>query len=278
LCSVVPALLHRRLFRDVRTHVLFIGHSRSGSSLVGSLLNAHRHALVAHELNAMHFVKRRFTAAQLNWLLFAQDRAFEQAGRQWTGYDYRVAGQWQGRFERLLVIGDKHAGGATRLLRQRPELLARLRRTVGVPVKMIHVVRHPLDNIATLHRRQHMSLPDAVRYYFENAATNERLIRENAGDVLTLHLEDVIARPRAELARICKFLELNAPADYLAACAEAVFTHPRQTRDLVSWPRELASEILRQCRWLPFLHRYRGDMACLALPTVSLPGGLRRAA
>lgn len=276
--SLAPGLCNLRLFREVRTHVMFIGHGRSGSSLVGSLLNAHRHALIGHELNALHFIKRNFSGAQLNWLLYAQDRAFEEAGREWTGYDYRVAGQWQGRFERILVIGDKHAGGATRLLRQRPEMLARLRRTVGVPVKMVHVVRHPLDNIATLHRRQDLSLPAAVRLYFENATTNDRLVRENYDDVLTVHLEDVIGDPRAEMSRLCEFLDLQAFPDYLDACAAAVFPEPRRTRDLVDWPPELLADILGQCRATSFLRRYRNEIVIPAeLPRVQ-PWTLRRAA
>jgi hypothetical protein len=278
--SLAPSLVNVRLFKDVRTHVLFIGHGRSGSSLVGSLLNAHRHALISHELNELHFIKRRFTGLQLNWLLYAQERAFDKAGRAWTGYDYRVEGQWQGRCEKLLVIGDKHAGGATRLLGQRPDFLDRLRRTVGVPVKMVHVVRHPLDNIATLHRRQELSLEAAAKLYFEHSATNDRLLRENPRDVLTLHLEDVIGRPRPELTRLCRFLELDAPADYLQDCAAAIFAEPRQTRDLVDWPRELVAEVLRECRGLAFLHRYREDIAFFAQgsPATATRPALRRAA
>ena len=264
--SLAPGLLSRRLFRDVRFHVLFIGHGRSGSSLVGSLLNAHRHALIAHELNELHFIKRNFTGAQLNWLLYAQDRAFEKAGREWTGYNYRVEGQWQGKFERIHVIGDKHAGGATRLIGQRPELLDRLRRTVGVPVKFVHVVRHPLDNIATLHRRQDLSLEAAVKQYFDQATINERLVGESPRDSLTVHLEDVIGRPRVQMTRLCEFLGLDTPADFLDACAGAVFAEPRRTRDLIEWPRELVADILQQCRELPFLHRYRADIVSFAQP------------
>ncbi|HUE70367.1 MAG TPA: sulfotransferase [Pirellulaceae bacterium] len=264
--SLAPGLCNLRLFREVQCHVLFIGHGRSGSSLVGSLLNAHRHALISHELNELHFIKRNFTGAQLNWLLYAQDRAFEQAGREWTGYNYRVEGQWQGKFEKILVIGDKHAGGATRLIGQRPWLLDRLRRTVGVTVKMVHVVRHPLDNIATLHRRQDLSLEAAAQQYFEQASTNERLVREYPSDVLTVHLEDVIGRPRVQMTRLCEFLKLDAPADFLEACAAAVFAEPRRTRDLIEWPRELVTDILRQCREMPFLHRYRPDIAGFVQP------------
>jgi len=253
------ALLSRGRFRDVRTFVLMIGHARSGSSLVGSLINAHRHALIAHELNVLHFVKRHFPRSALFWLLARQDWAFEQAGRSWTGYDYRVSGQWQGRCEKLLVLGDKHAGGASRVLGERPELLDRLRSTAGVPIKLIHIVRHPLDNIATLHRRQSLSLTEAVEYYVRNAATNARLLRDNPADALTVHLEDIINRPADELARLCAFLNLDAPSDYVADCAASVFASPRQTRTAVEWPTAMRRSLLESCQCFPFLERYLGD-------------------
>jgi len=251
-----PALGERRLFTDVGTFCLFIGVNRSGSSLVGSLLNAHRHALIAHELNALHFVRRRFSRAQLFYLLRAQDRAFEKAGRQWYGYDYRVEGQWQGRCEQLLVIGDKHAGGATHILGRRPELVQRLADRVQARVKMIHVVRHPLDNIATIHRLQNLSLAAATKYYFEHAATNARLVRKYGTDVLTLALEEVIAQPQANIAKLCGFLGLAAAPDYLDACRRAVFAQPRLSRSKVVWPPALVAEVDRQASKIAFLARY----------------------
>ena len=259
--SLAPALLATGAFRHVRTFCLFIGMNRSGSSLIGSLLNAHRSALIAHELNVLHFVRRRFTRSQLYYLLREQDRAFENADRQWYGYDYRVAGQWQGRNEHLSVIGDKHAGGATHLLGRRPELLPRLGEIVGVPLKLVHVVRSPLDNIATVHRLQQLSLPAAAEYYFEHTATNARLVRKYAGDVITIHLEDFIARPTVELRRLCGFLSLDAPEDYLADCSQAVFTEPHKTRSELAWPPRLVAEIGARASDVSFLARYTADIA-----------------
>ncbi len=256
LRTLLPAIGERRLFHDVRTFCLFIGVNRSGSSLVGSLLNAHRHALIAHELNALHFVRRRFSRMQLFYLLRAQDRAFERADRQWYGYDYRVEDQWQGRCERLLVIGDKHAGGATHLLGRRPELIQRLAGCVRVPVKMIHVVRHPLDNIATIHRRQNLSLDAATAYFFDHVATNARLLRKYGAEVLTIALEDMIAEPQESIAHVCAHLGLDAPAEYLAACAKFVFAEPRQSRRGLIWPPALAAEVNRRSAQVTFLSRY----------------------
>src|SRR5512143_1721936 len=38
-------------FLRVERFCLFVGYPRSGHSLVGAFLNAHRHAVVSHELN-----------------------------------------------------------------------------------------------------------------------------------------------------------------------------------------------------------------------------------
>ena len=91
-------------------------------------------------------------------------------------------------------------------------------------------------------------------------------------------VQDVVARPRAELSQLCKFLDLDAPADYLDACAAALFAEPRRTRDLVPWPRELLTDVLWQCRTLPFLRRYRQDVTAPAEQSRAEPRMLRRAA
>ncbi|MFP6611228.1 MAG: hypothetical protein VB835_02870, partial [Pirellulales bacterium] len=48
----------RYLFDQLKTYVMFIGQPRSGTSLLGSILNAHRRMCVAQELNALRYVRR----------------------------------------------------------------------------------------------------------------------------------------------------------------------------------------------------------------------------
>jgi hypothetical protein len=121
---------------------------------------------------------------------------------------------------------------------------------------MIHVVRHPLDNIATIHRRQNLSLEAATTYYFEHAATNARLVRKYGPDAMTIALEDVIAQPDASMARICGYMGLDAPPDYLAACAQAVFAEPNQSRRNVNWPPALVADVNHRSSQVAFLSRY----------------------
>lgn len=48
------------------------------------------------------------------------------------------------------MIGDKKGGRTTQLLELNKETLLNISRTVKLPIKIIHMVRNPFDNIATM--------------------------------------------------------------------------------------------------------------------------------
>ena len=253
---------NQHVFADVRTYLMFIGQPRSGTSLVGSLLNAHRHALVAHELNALRYIRRGYGRQQLYWLLLQKDREFGRRGRNWTGYDYVVSEQWQGRFERLFVIGDKKAGCSSEQLGADSELLGRLQERLQVPLRILHVVRNPFNVITTIHRkRSRTSLELAVRMYFDRCRTNWRLMQRYPQQIWTFRLEDLIAAPEVHLRRICAFLDLESDSDYVRSCTEILFDKPRQSHAAITWPRALVDRVKREVESFPFLAGYAPSAA-----------------
>jgi hypothetical protein len=236
---------------------MFIGQPRSGTSLVGSLLNAHRHVCIAQELNALRYVQRGYGRHQLYWLLQQRDRQFARRGRMWTGYDYHVPGQWQGRTDPLRVIGDKKAGAASELLGQHPRLLDRLQQTVQVPIRMIHIVRNPFNVVATIHRkRKRTPLSLAMAMYFERCATNWRLMQSPDCGVLTFRLEKLIAEPRPTLIELCRFVGVQPSPDYLEACQRKLFDAPRQPQGSIHWPAALVDSLYARAQAYPFLSGY----------------------
>jgi hypothetical protein len=152
-------------FDDVERFCFFIGYARSGHTLVATLLNAHPEVVVAHELDAVRYVRHRFGRTQLFSLLLLRDQQFGSIGRTWSGYKYEVPDQYQGRFERLRVIGDKRARASVLQIARRPQLLDRFRRVVKAPIRVIHVTRNPFDNIATEVRRHKMSPTQGIEWY-----------------------------------------------------------------------------------------------------------------
>lgn len=236
---------------------MFVGHPRSGHSLVGSLLNAHPEIVIAHELDALRFVGLRFSRDQLFELLLQRDAQFARAGhRTKSGYEYVVPGGWQGRFSRVRVVGDKKGGASTGKLGRRPQLLDQLRRTAGVPVRLLNVTRNPFDNIATVHRRSKKTLEQSCDAYFRRCRTVSR-IKDQAGDDLRqVRYESFLADPQAVLRDLCRFLGVEASNEYLSACVSIVRATPHRSRHDVVWPEGLVASVTERMADFDFLEGY----------------------
>jgi len=246
----------RAFFENLRCFAMFIGQPRSGTTLLGSLLNAHRNMCIAQELNALKYLRRGYDRRQICWMLMQREREFAAMGRSWTGYNYFVPNQWQGRSQELLVIGDKKAGASTELFRENPALLAKLRKSIGLPVRMIHVIRDSYNVITTMHVRKQVSLRESAERYFRRTETNWQLMQLLGDAVHSLTLEDLIFDPKHHLRNLCDFLCVDAPDDYIDDCASILFSRLRQSKTQVSWPSDLVDFVDREVRKYPFLAGY----------------------
>jgi len=258
--AALKALAHPGRYAAVERFLFFVGYPRSGHTLVGSLLNAHPEALVSHELHALKFVHAGATRAELYTLIEERDAWFADLGRQWTGYDYTVPGQWQGRWERLRLIGDKRGGGSSDFLLRHPTAVGALVRRVGVPVAALHHVRDPFDNIATMARKDGPSLEGAIARYFALAEASCAALAAlpPEGRLLSYH-EDLVADPHAALERLAAGLGLRPDPAWRDACAARVFPSPRRSREQVTWTAAAETEVRRRMAAFPHLARYLAE-------------------
>jgi hypothetical protein len=260
--SLLHSLRDRHSHDDLQRLCLFIGHGRSGSTLVASLLDAHPNIVLGQEVDVLWHLGAGFQRRQILSLLRRSSRWFTERQRRWEGYSYRVPGQWQGRSGIEKVIGDKKASLTAIRLLFAPDLLDRTRKRMGLPVSLVHVVRNPYDNITTLARRWSAGgtcdgerLRLAIRHYFISAEVVERARRQGER-IFTLRLEKLIERPRERLRALCGFLGVGTSPGYLDACAGVVFKHPRRTRSLLPWDDELLRLVQRSSLPFPYLRDY----------------------
>jgi hypothetical protein len=240
--------------------VFFVGYSRSGHSLVGSLLDAHPDVAISHELHAARHLRAGASFERVQRAILLNAFFFDYFGRGYSGYDYQVPGQMQGRVERLRVLGDKKANGTTRLLRRDPALPTLLRERIPAPIVYLHVVRNPFDNIVTKARRANTSLRWAANIYLAHVAAVEALKRSEGKAVIDVFLDDVIAEPQAQLRQLLERLGLDTgPEDYLDACAARLFERPKQTRSEMRWAPELLREVRARFRDCEFLARFADE-------------------
>lgn len=250
-------------FGGLETFCCFVGHGRSGGTLVGALLNAHPNIVMANELNALRRLQTGMSAKQLYRVIYlVSGRQVQRGSKGGGGYSYAVDGQWQGRHEELKVIGDRKAGATAYEVVCNPALLTTLQRKVELHKKFIHVIRNPFDTITTTY---HKTLPKAgeesdshlsreIRNYFARCTAVQK-IEDKFGpmSIFHLHHEQLIADPVSQLQRVCQFLNLDASPDYLQACASIIMKSPHLSRTSLDWPEHQVAAVMnamRDCHWL----------------------------
>jgi hypothetical protein len=216
--------------------------------------------VISHELDVVKYIQAGYKRDQILALVVEHSRTNAVNGRKSWGYSYAVPGQWQGRFDRLEVAGDKRGRKTTSRLRDRPQLADEIDRALDMAVKYVQVVRNPYDNIATMFTRGSASIEHQVELYFTLSSTVDRLAsRVGDGRLERVHLEDLITGAEPVLARLCDYLDVPVTPEYLAACAGIVFASPRRTRDSVDWTPEVLASIERGIAEHEWLARYSFD-------------------
>lgn len=253
------------MFQDVHTFCFFIGHTKSGGTLIGSLLDAHPNALLADEIDALKYVANGFNKEQLFYVLKKGSQREAMKGRvtarRWQAYDFEVSNQWQGRYQKLQVIGDSKAGPTTRRLDSDPELLDKVSDVMnGVQVKIIQVIRNPFDPITVMTIRGQRTFEDAIGHYFNYCKTLVKLRqRLDSSTLFPVRYEDFVQNPGDLLAQICNFLGLVSTADYLDACKAVVSETPDRSRQSVKWNPDQIQMVEERIARVDFLNGYSFD-------------------
>lgn len=252
-------------FDEVRSFCVFLGHSRSGHSLLAALLDAHRNVVLADELRVLKHVAAGFPPSAVYKLILRNAVDISAQGRARAGYRFQVPGEWQGRYERIQVVGDKDGSWTASLALRNFSIIEALFRRVPVPVRVVHLYRNPYDVISTIYRRYRDAgnaggLPHAINYYFRRAEGVE-IVRRFAGAeaVIDLSHEQLIAEPKQVLPQACRFLTVDAPSGYLDSCAGIVFASPRKTRDDVDWSKSHIAEVAERKARYDYLAPYSHD-------------------
>jgi hypothetical protein len=255
----------RHKFDKVECFCLFIGYPRSGHTIIGALLDAHPEIVISVEADALGLLERGYSSKLIYCYILRRSKLFvRKLHATWTRYSYQVPGLYQGDYEVIRLIGDKKGAKTTNRLMRNFDLLDKLEELLNVPVKMIHVVRNPLDNIATILLRDRERgdeyteelLKRRIDYFFANADLNLKIILSRSDRVITIYHEEFVEDPKKTLQQLLTFFNIKADMDYLEKCSNIVKLSPNITRNLIDWPDELRKETLRRMKNYPFFVRY----------------------
>ena len=225
----------------VRTYVAFLSCSCSGHSLVSSLLDAHKNAVFSREIKAVRLLIESGDKMGVLVRIMRRSETYTKQGRFHKGSNtsHLVPNQHNGVSERVEVIGDKHGGGTTGVLKVGRNIQV-LKDVVGVPVRFIYLDRNPLDHIGaiykgwgkTLTKRGWESISDgSVSIYLRVMNGIIKCLEAlDKNEVIRIKYERLVENPTRVLTQLVEELGLNAERGYIKDCS-SIIVDLRKARD-----------------------------------------------
>lgn len=246
---------------QINSFCLFMGYPRSGHSLIGCLLDAHEEVCLSHELNVFSLLNSvSLSRNEIYQLITQNSKEFALLKNQWGRYNYHVEGQFQGCSTKCRVIGDKKGGATPLFLYKNPQLLNHFQEIIGVPIKFVHVIRNPFDNIATINSQDQPDLKKAILFYHSLCISNQYLINSSGPiKIIQFRHEDFIKDPKDIMSQLINFFGLKASQQYLNDCCAILKKSPNRSRDTINWSNSLKNEVYKIINQYDFLSGYSFD-------------------
>lgn len=272
--------------------MLFIGHGRSGHSIIGAIMDAHPNVVIAHEYRVIRQcaskggLQMQSKAALFNNLY---ENSYNTSKYGWRskrgsrkGYNLHIKSRWLGSFSQLRVIGDKGGGMLSSMFESNftkaTACFNLLKETIKIPIVMFHIIRNPFDMIATfladMHRAPNIRemllegkklmlnppvIMRAAQAVFRKAEASLKAMNSEAMKdlvIVEIHSERLTKYPREHIKKICETLGIPCPVSYIEACYEKVFKNVSKSREIIEWDDNVVENILEMMKKFPFFSGY----------------------
>lgn len=251
---------------NLQMFVLIIGNARSGSTLLGSVLDAHPNATVANETIDSANLWRGLTGREIVQNILKNAEAQAISGRPSSGYLYQISIPPRAKHQ-INVVGDKVWNPATLLLHGDYNLLPSLEDRLGIPVMLLHSIRNPYDVVATMHMRSGAPVSDRIKWYRAHCESVAAIEERIPGDrLIHVHHEELVRRPAEIIRSCCERLHLEIHDQHIGHCRKILFTEPRLTRDQVEWQATDIGSVQDMIHAFHWLDVYDGSNPVCAKP------------
>ena len=247
---------NQQSFCDFKSFCLIIGNSRSGSTILGSIVDAHPNAIVANETMASQVFWRGLSRSDILGEIIDNSSANYRSGRQSEEYQYQIGAAPDSK-SAVRVYGDKIWNPATLLLHGDYNLISSLENKLEANVILIASIRNPFDTIATMHKRSKAPIEDRIRWFFMHcdalAAIEAKMTKS---DFLISYHEQLIDSPYEEISRISRALRLPVDPLHFKNVDRFLYKRPSNSRVSIEWTIAEVDEILQRMQGFPFLSIY----------------------
>lgn len=253
------------MYEEVESFCLFLGYTRSGHSLVGTVLDAHPQTNIAHETEIFVAERGQPPTGELRYAdrnrmyrrLIGKATRSRRLGRRGRRRKERpnpiIPNADNGQFTELKVIGTSRAQENALIWNDHPDAFERLQELVGVPLRFVHVYRSPWDNISSM-MRVHESR--AILRFRRRVEIIQQFKERSGMPVHDVALEDLVTQPAQTITDLVGFFGLDAPTDYVANCSAIFDAKPHASRAEQEWSRGEIAAVQQMMKTAPWLARY----------------------
>ena len=279
---------YQKYIANVQELVFTVGFNRSGSSLIGDLLDGHPNIVIANEAGVIRkYIQGKITSRESLLALIIKN-SMNKARKNF------IAGQ--NCYDSATVIGDKHSPNNTlALMEEGFNTLEKLNKLVKLPIKFLFTVRNPYDMISSMIIKVYdcsineaESFEKAISYFTKCSKKNLELIKQVPSDkIFMIRHEDLVASPEKMLRDICDFLDVSQipghpsgrvaasskkmlkaicdfgsgaqASDYLSDCVKAIYKMPNKSRDSLDWDAEHKTQVDALIEKYEFFNGYNWD-------------------
>lgn len=264
------------VIHGVKRFLFFVGYTWNGHNLAASMLDAHPHVVISHEYSLFDkWQMQPNEHSDKHWLfntLYSESRHLN-SHRTTTNHSTTnliIPGSWQGRYETSLsIIGDNSGWSTVEVFNRDKQkfidMYKQLKRTVQIPIDVIHVIRNPYDNIASmlLHEKnatyngdKKTSAETQIRSYFEQVNSVVEMTDTVHLSIVEVHNIDMITKPKVTMRMLCDRLRILCSEQLLQMCTHKIFSSEPKSRHLMKWTPHLIELVAKNIQKYDHLRRY----------------------
>ena len=281
------AKLPQSVIDGVKTFVFFVGHPCSGHSIVGSLIDSHPHMVVSNEYTLFWKLSKGALAPNKSKIfnaLWNFDLKMKSRTEDVKGYTLVVDGLYEGKYvDHIDVIGDKRGDRTIQLFIDHPSnwsSVYNILKSLNVTLKVIHVIRNPYNNIASLiflsdnkkysifkkikHSNETYTFNSNytakwIKTYFQYHQAIVSVKEKYKLHIIEVHDKDLISDSKGTLLRLCNQLGVTCSNDYLEKCSKKIYKDESRTRHLLNWTKQQLELIEQNIKKYSCLKGYTFD-------------------
>jgi len=217
--------------------LLFIGSPRTGSTLLGQIINYHPNCLVANEfrlLNKIIVEEKNFKLSLKRLERYAlkqfykgleNDKKYGKVlhvyQKKWKNFEY-LAKEPEFKKQEIKLIGDKKAGGNIQVINEYPNETKFFFEKIK-QLYFIQIIRNPVHAaVSLMNSHAYENFEKAVNHILQQTVRAIEFSRQPNINYYSLYYEDLMEEPELEIRNIFNWLNIDVQDSWLKKIKEII--------------------------------------------------------